>query len=174
MDTVGRIMAHARKNKSSLVCVDKVGLGAGVFSRLNEVYSDPSDDEDEDIVQKVTVYGFDGRVEAPGPLNEMTFRNYKSYAWFQAAEVFRDRKIDIPPDDVLKSQLAGMTWHFTNGEVIMLDKNEDIRTKMGQSPDRATTVVMAIDALKRAPYKRHFDAYTRKSTKPRRLNWATV
>lgn len=172
MDTVGRIMAHARKNRSSLVCVDKVGLGAGVYSRLQEVYSD-SEGDDEEADGHIIVYGFDGRIEPPGDLNGMTFKNYKSYAWFQAAEAFRERQIDIPPDDVLKAQLSGVTWHFTNGEVIALDKNEDVREKLGQSPDRATTVIMGLDALKRAPYRKHFDAYQRKA-RPQRFNWATV
>lgn len=154
MDTVGRAMAHAKKNKSNLICVDKVGLGAGVYSRLKQVYSE------DDNKDPMAIYGFDGRIEPPGPLNELTFANYKTWAWFMARDEFIEKRVDIPDDPVLKSQLTGVTWHFSNGDVMMLDKNQDIKKNLGQSPDRATTVVMGLDALRRANPKKIRDVYT--------------
>lgn len=173
MDTCGRLQAHAKKNGSKLVCIDKVGLGAGVYSRLIEVYSNAEGDEKDDMI----VYGFDGRVSPPGELNDMTFKNYKTYAWFKAREIFKERRVDIPPDPILKSQLTGMTWRFTSGEVIMLDTNTEVRERLGQSPDRATTLVMGLDALARCPISKKRDKYDRNYTSravPKRLNWATV
>lgn len=176
MDTTGRLQAHAKKNGSNMICVDKVGLGAGVFARLNEIYSDP---EDQDKA-KVTIYGFDGRISPPGPLNEMTFKNYKTYAWFKARDIFKEGRVDIPEDPILKAQLAGMTWKFTSGEVIMLDTNQDVKERLGQSPDRATTLVMGLDALSRATVLKPYDRYARpqfrghRTQSGRRLNWATV
>lgn len=177
MDSCGRIQAHAKKNGSNLICIDKVGLGAGVYSRLNEIYGSSEDDE---IEQKVTIYGFDGRISPPGQLNEMTFKNYKTYAWFKAREIFKASRVDIPDDPVLKAQLAGMTWKFTSGEVIMLDTNEDVKERLGQSPDRGTTVVMGLDALSRAAIIKPYDKYARpqfnrpRHTNGRRMTWATV
>lgn len=178
MDTTGRLQAHAKKNGSNMICIDKVGLGAGVYSRLNEIYGSS---EDEKMEQKVSVYGFDGRIYPPGPLNEMTFKNYKTYAWFKAREIIKEGRADIPDDQVLKAQLAGMTWKFTSGEVIMLDKNEDVRKRLGQSPDRATTLIMGLDALTRAQVIKPYDKYARKqygqhrsSMGHRKMNWATV
>lgn len=174
MDTCGRIQAHARKNGSNMICVDKVGLGAGVFSRLNEIYSQDESDLERTSI-RVTVYGFDGRIEAPGPLNEQTFKNYKSWAWFKARERMKEGRLDIPDDEVLRSQLAGVTWKFTSGEVIMLDKNEDIKERLGSSPDRATTVIMGIDAIDRAQIVKRHDAYARPQFHSRmrhRRRWA--
>lgn len=113
----------------------------------------------------------------PGDLNDMTFRNYKTYAWFKAREQFRDRHVDIPDDQVLRSQLAGMTWKFTSGEVIMLDTNEDVRERLGQSPDRATTLIMGLDSLPRCPVSKKRDRYDHtihNRSVSKRLNWATV
>jgi phage terminase large subunit len=155
MDTVGRAMAHATKNKSNLICVDKVGLGAGVYSRLKEVYSDQDAKEKE----VMTVYGFDGRIEPPGQLNEQTFANYKAWAWFKARDEFMAGAVDIPDDATLRAQLSGVTWHFTNGDVIIIDKNEDLKKNLGASPDRATTVIMGLDALAKAPAKKVRDVY---------------
>jgi hypothetical protein len=141
MDTVGRIMAHAKQNKSSLVCVDKVGLGAGVYSRLQEIYTTD---------KTMRVYGFDSRISAPGDLNSQTFKNYKTYAWFKAREMFKDRKCCIPDDPTLKSQLASVTYHFTAGDVLMIDAKDDLKERMGGSPDRADAYVMGLDALDKA------------------------
>lgn len=168
MDTVGRAMSHAKKNSSNMICVDKVGLGAGVYSRLQEIYSkeDDFDEEREDVA----VYGFDGRIAAPGPLNDMTFQNYKAWAWFKARDAFMEGSVDIPDDAKLRGQLTGVTWHYTNGDVIAIDKIEDLKKNLGASPDRATTVVMGLDALSKATPKRMRDAYVSAGSRSIRIS----
>lgn len=167
MDTVGRIQAHAQKNKSNLICIDMVGMGQGAYDRLCEIYGDN---------ENMTVYGFDGRVSPPGlgspsaagrgkSLAQRTYRNYKTYAWFKAAEKFAERLCDIPDDSILKSQLASVTWHYTSGEVICLDAKEDLKEKLKHSPDRADAYVMGLDALDRADPVRKLDAYTNDTEK---------
>lgn len=150
MDTVGRIMTHAKKHKSNMICVDKVGLGAGVYSRLMEVYSDD---------KRMRVYGFDSRVSAPGPLNDMTFANYRAYAWFKVRELARQKKLDLHEEPTLLSQLSSVTYHFTNGDEIIIDKKEDLRETMGGSPDRADAYIMGIDALDHADFVEIRDAW---------------
>ena len=177
MDSCGRIQAHAKKNGSNLICIDKVGLGAGVYSRLQEIYG--QSDDDPEGTPKVTVYGFDGRISPPGALNDMTFKNYKTYAWFKARDIIKEGRCDIPNDSVLKSQLAGVTWKFTSGEVIMLDTNQDVKERLGQSPDRATTLIMGLDALSRASIIKPYDKYSRPQYNRARMgnhrvSWATV
>jgi hypothetical protein len=173
MDTTGRIQAHAKKHGSKLICVDKVGLGAGVYARLVEIFSGTNEEDKSEVV----IYGFDGRISPPGDLNGMTFKNHKTYAWFKAREQIKDVHADILDDSILKSQLAGMTWRFTSGEVIMLDTNQDVRARLGQSPDRATTYIMGLDALSRCPVLKIKDRYDRSHSSravQKRLNWATV
>lgn len=160
MDTVGRIQAHATKNKSNLICIDVVGMGQGPYDRLCEVYADHPN---------MTVYAFDGRLTAPAPkmqpgqpkaLIQRTYKNFKTYAWFRAAEKFAERLCDIPDDTILKSQLSSVTWHYTSDEVIALDSKEDLREKLKHSPDRAETYVMGLEALDHADPIRKVDAYT--------------
>lgn len=161
MDSVGRIMAHAKINESNLICVDKVGEGAGVYSRLCEVYSDDDD---------MTIYGFDGRITAPAGLNEETYKNYKTYAWFKAARMFRERLCDIPNDQTLISQLAGVTFHYTLGDVQMLDKKDDLKKKLRGSPDRADAYVMGLDALEYARPVEVRDRYAKRQGRGYRLS----
>ncbi len=150
MDTTGRIQAHAKENKSNLVCVDKVGEGAGVYSRLGEIFTnDP----------RMTVYGFDGRIKAPEGIHQETYRNYKTFAWFKAAKLFAEQRCDIPNDPTLISQLTSVTYHFNSNEVLMLDSKEDLKEKLRRSPDRADAYVMGLDALDYASPVVKVDAY---------------
>lgn len=149
MDTCGRIQSHARKNRSSLIGVDKVGLGAGLLSRLYEVYEDEKD---------IVVYGYDGRVKAKDP---DTFANHKAESWWRAAELFAERICDIPNDPVLISQLSSVTYHFKSNEKIALDSKEDLKEKMRHSPDRAEAYVMGLDALEHTPLYKPTDRYAR-------------
>lgn len=141
MDTCGRIQYHAQRNGSNMICVDKVGLGGGVYSRLTEIFSDSS---------RMEVYGFDGRVSAPMGIDEQTYSNYKTYAWFKASEDFRDCKVSIPDDGVLKRQLMGVKYKYISDRKISLFRKDDIKKTLGESPDRADALVMGLDAVRRA------------------------
>lgn len=141
MDTCGRIQYHAQRNGSNMICVDKVGLGGGVYSRLTEIFRDSS---------RMEVYGFDGRLSAPMGIDDQTYSNYKTYAWFKASEDFRDCKVSIPDDGVLKRQLMGVKYKYISDRKISLFRKDDIKKTLGESPDRADALVMGLDAVRRA------------------------
>jgi phage terminase large subunit len=149
MDTVGRLVSHAKINKSNLICVDKIGVGKGVLDRLNEIYA-----EDD----RMTIYGFDSRVKA---IDKVTYYNKRAEAWFYAAEMFAERRCDIPNDPILIKQLSGISWKFHSAGRIILASKDELRPMLGGSPDRGDTYIMGLDALRIAePYKKP-DAYMR-------------
>ena len=155
MDTTGRIQAHARKNGSNMIAVDKIGSGAGVYSRLCEIY----DDDDS-----MDIFGFDSRLTGKDMSTEdgITFHNLKAAAWWKAGIKFFEGYCDIPNDPKLINQLAGVTYHFlSNGKIIIDDKEKVIKKKLGCSPDRAETYVMGLEALDRAEPVSKPDAYMR-------------
>jgi len=152
MDTCGRLQAHARKNKSTLICLDKVGCGIGVYDRLGEIYAD---DKDKDVV---TIYGFDSREKANDPI---TFGNRRAEVWWKAGQKFAERKCDIPNDPILIKELSGVTYHFRSNGKIFIDKKEDLKAQLGKSPDRGDTYVMALEALEMAEAYSKPDAYMR-------------
>ena len=137
MDTIGRLVVHQKKNHSNMICVDKVGEGSGVYSRLAEIYAGDAG---------VTIYGFDGRISAPKPHDE-TYSNYKTYAWFNARAMFREVQCNIPNDSILKDQLACVTYKNHLREKRILTSKEEIKEKLRASPDRADAYVMGLDAL---------------------------
>jgi len=143
MDTAGRIIAHQKKNKSNTIMIDVIGVGAGVYSRVCEVYADdPS----------VSVIAFDGRVKAG---DEQTYANLKAEAWFYAAHLFHEQKCHIPNDTVLISQLSSVTYEMmSNGKMRVTPKDKLIE-KLSHSPDRGDAYVMGLWAYKNAiPYKK--------------------
>ncbi len=159
MDTCGRLQAHARQNGSNMIALDKIGSGAGVYGRLVEIYS--ADDKRAD---EMMIYGFDSRLTGKNLSKDdaITFHNKKAAAWWNAGVKFSEGKCDIPNDPKLINQLAGVTYHFlSNGKIIVDDKEKVIRPKLGCSPDRAETYVIALDALEIAQPVSKPDAYMR-------------
>lgn len=145
MDTVGRIVAHQKMNKSTLISVDIIGEGRGVYDRLCEIYRD-----DDDII----VYGYDGRTK---PHDDKTYYNKRAEDWFKAAEKFRERKCDIPNDPVLIQQLSKMPFKYTSNGKLLLEKKE----KLATSPDRADAYIMALDAEEHCTPSKKPDKYMR-------------
>ncbi len=145
MDTVGRVIAHAKRNTSTVIAVDKPGEGAGVWSRLREVF------QNDINANKMVIYGFDGRISPPEGLDDETYANYKTYAWFKASKLyFKEGKANIPNDPELIRQLSAVKWKYhSNGKIILEDKKK-IKEILGRSPDRADTYVIALDALQYA------------------------
>ena len=162
MDTVGRIQAHAKKNGSNLICVDKIGIGAGVVARLQEIY-------EGDI--NMEIYGFDSRLSAPIGIDDETYANYKAYAWFKARDkYFIPRLCSIPDDPILKRQLTKIRYRYTSGgkggKYMLLPKK--IQKKLlGCSPDRADCYIMGLDALERAKFTQPTEVVSEHWVNPR-------
>lgn len=142
MFTASRLVMHQKKNRSSVICVDSIGVGSGVFSRLRQVYSDERD---------VYIFGFDSRINPPGENNQRIYKNYKTYAWFTVAEeYFQPGKVSIPNDPELLRQLSNVPYTYSsNGKFTVLPK-EKIKKILKVSPDRADACVMGLHALSKA------------------------
>ena len=137
MDTVGRLQFHAVKNNSTLIAVDKVGEGSGVYSRLVEIF----------IGKPTMVYGFDSRLHAPDGRMHETYANYKSYAWYEVARpAFQNKKAIVPNDYILIEELATPCFEFRGGK-IAIELKDKIKDRLGRSPNRGDTYVMGLDAL---------------------------
>lgn len=137
MDTCGRLVVHQQKNNSNLISVDKVGSGAGVWSRLKEVYADKPN---------IVIHGFDSRTtDFPSEIDKETYANYRAYAYFNASqEFFKSLRCSIPNDPKLINQLCRAQFMYTsNGKRILRPKKEG-----GDSPDRADALVIGLDAYR--------------------------
>lgn len=165
MDTVGRISFHAKTHGSSLIAVDKVGEGSGVYSRIREMYGED---------KRMRVYGFDGRISPPAGEPKLTYFNYKSYAWFTASKgPIANKKCSILPDEELIRQLCGVRYRYVNGKLALVSK-EEIKEDLGCSSDRADMFIMGLDALQYAPFVQIRDRWDPEEKKTYQFNPATV
>src|SRR3990167_11469808 len=139
MDTCGRVVAHVKSHGSSLVVVDGIGVGAGLYSRLVEIFANDA---------KVKVHKFDSRISPPEEFAG-TYHNYKTYAWFQARDkYFGEHTVSLPNDPILVKQLATCPYKYTsNGKYIIRPKKEIRRMLNDTSPDRGDCYVMGLDGL---------------------------
>ncbi len=143
MDTVGRLVAHQKLNRSNFISVDKVGSGAGVYSRLKEIYDNDS---------YVKVHGFDGRItDFPTQEAKETYANYRAFAYFDAAQKwFKESRCSLPDDRKLIAQLCSMPFKFNSSGKFQILSKEEIKQKYGWSPDRADAYIIGLDALRYA------------------------
>jgi len=97
------------------------------------------------------------------------FRNKRAEAYWRFREALDPEQeggsvIALPNDPLLKADLAAAHWQNTRNGILIEDK-DDIRKRIGRSPDRADAVVMALSEGDRA-VKREL-MRTRQSDRPR-------
>lgn len=86
---------------------------------------------------------------------QLEFFNIRSQLWWQfreALDPIKGDSIALPPDRRLAAQLASPTWKL-KGTAILIESKDEIKKRLGSSPDDADAVIMAWhkrdDALRR-------------------------
>lgn len=130
MESVGRFRRLAGDNRR--VCppthVDATGLGAGVFDRLREL--------------NYPVIAFNGGEKAWNPLK---YKNRRAEAYWTAREMMEAGLIDIEAEDTdLQAELMEVKFKVDSGGRTQIEAKEDITARIGHSPDRADSFVMAL------------------------------
>jgi hypothetical protein len=75
----------------------------------------------------------------------LRFRNRRAEIWWRLKEALDpsgNAYIALPPDPQLKADLTTPRWRITGGG-ILIESKEDIRKRLGRSPDRGDAVAMA-------------------------------
>jgi hypothetical protein len=73
-------------------------------------------------------------------------RNCRSEAWWTLRELLdpsADPDIALPDDEMLLGDLSTPKWEVRSGGKIKVESTDDIRTRIGRSPDDGTAVVQA-------------------------------
>lgn len=125
---------------SHRVGVDSVGVGAGAVNEAKRLgfrvralnggaKATRTHDEDEDV-------GEGGKKVS----NEERFANLRAQMWWQLREDLRNGRIALPDDKELVQDLITPTW-WTHGGKIFVEPKEDIRDRLGRSPDKGDAAV---------------------------------
>ncbi|MEZ2446113.1 hypothetical protein AB6805_30570 [Chitinophaga sp. RCC_12] len=138
--TVNKLKGHEDKfsGKKSKAFVDTIGEGAGVFSRLEELnipgvysckYSEAAEDSGGKPLTDITgIYTF---------ANMRAYLHWAVRDWLDPA---KKSKAMLPPDDELFAELTEATWKFQSNGRIIIEPKDDIKKRLGRSPDKADSL----------------------------------
>lgn len=136
MKIVGMVvneMNRSKVRKNSRALIDTIGEGAGVFSRLEEIG-----------LAGATSCKFS---ESAKGLSDVTgqykFENMRAYLHWCVRDWLDPRNktgAALPPDDELLEELTAIKWSFSSSGGIFIEKKDDIKERLGRSPDKSDSL----------------------------------
>lgn len=129
METAGRVKAEwdmtTVSERPSEICVDVIGLGAGVCDRLRELGLP---------ARGVNV--------AESPAMGERFMNLRAELYWQTREWFAARDCNLAGDAALGNELVIVKYKFTSSGKIQIESKADIKKRGHPSPDIADAFVL--------------------------------
>ena len=133
MITAGECVVMRKKHDATLIAVDSIGEGRGVVDRLNEL--------------KEPVMEIKGSEKA----TQGNYKNMRAQIWWEAGQIFKNREISIPDDEYLRGDLSSPRYKIVSSSgTIQIEGKDEIKRRLGRSPDRADALVMGLHALEYA------------------------
>jgi hypothetical protein len=135
MQTTGRVQGIINATPERRPVVDVIGIGAGVVDRLREL--------------KITVSAFNASegTDRKDRSGELGFTNTRSAAWWNLREQLDPTyspTLALPPDDLLTGDLTAPHWRVMSGGNIQIESKDEIRKRLGRSPDSGDAVMQAV------------------------------
>lgn len=142
MTTANKVAALLRYPQS-IAIVDVIGVGAGVVDRLRE------------LRQTVIPYNASERSTEKDATGEFTFVNHRSATWWKLREMLDPSRpggatIMLPDDDQMIADLTAPLWKVQQGARIAIESKDEIKRRLGRSPDTGDAVVIAFSAHREA------------------------
>jgi hypothetical protein len=129
MDTMhlaGWIIAAIKEWQPARVCIDEIGVGAGVVDRLRE--------------QGYRVKGINVARRAG---QEGIFANLRADGYWRLRELFSSGNIKIPADNHLMGELAALRYSYDSQGRIQMESKDAMRQTGLPSPDKADALMLA-------------------------------
>jgi hypothetical protein len=114
------------------IVVDDVGVGGGVTDQLR--------------ARELEVHAFNGGERARQPA---LYPNRRSEMWFVLAEALAE--LDLDGDDQLAAELTAPMFRYDGDLRRVVERKEDTKRRLGRSPDRADSVMLALAVGRWAP-----------------------
>lgn len=135
MSTAGRVAGILDSEPGATAAVDVIGVGAGVYDRLREQG------------HNVEAFNASAGTRRRDASNEFGFSNSRAAAHWNLRELLdpsRRPEVALPPDDELLGDLTAVHWRVMSGGKIQVESKDDIRKRIGRSPDRGDAVMIAL------------------------------
>lgn len=125
MSLVGAIVNEIEQEKPAEICVDSIGIGAGVADRLREL-------------------GYpvrDVNVSESSALNQKANR-LRDELWLQVRDFLAQRACSIPNHAGLRADLITPRYSFTSNGKIVVESKPDMKKRLRRSPDFADSLAL--------------------------------
>ena len=144
MQTCGRVLAAARRERPARLVVDGVGLGAGVVDRLREL-------QREGELPGCEIVCFASGERASDPAR---WKSRRDEAYWALRERYRDGAIAHEPGvgSRLTGQLTALRYRFTSRGQVEIESKDELRRRGVPSPDHADAVALAFAPLAPPPF----------------------
>ena len=126
MQLVGWVNAAIRESSPAYVCVDEIGVGAGVVDRLREVG-----------------HSIRGINVARSAHQAGLFANLRAEGYWRLRDLFSTGQINIPSDNQLMGELAAMRYSYDSQGRIQIESKDSMRHRGLPSPDKADALMLA-------------------------------
>lgn len=128
MELVGIIKRIIIKEQPKRVCIDSIGIGAGVVDRLHELGYD-------NIVEGVNVAR---RADEPDK-----YKNLRAELWDMMRDWFtQEMPVEIPDSDELQTDLTGLGYKFDSSDRLQIEGKDDAKKRGLLSPDTADCLML--------------------------------
>lgn len=125
MALAANVMLLANKHNADVICVDGVGVGAGVVDRLAEL--------------RMPVVDVQSAAAATDPRK---YINTRSELWGRVAEFVESA--DLPDDKELLEELGWPEYGYNTKLQIQVESTKSIKEREGRSPDNASALIMTM------------------------------
>jgi hypothetical protein len=127
MELVGLIRRIIDKERPAKVCIDCIGIGAGIVDRLLEI--------GYDMVEGVNV--------ARSANDRDKFKNLRAELWHDMREwLAQDMPVQIPDSDELLGDLTSLGYKFDSSARLQIESKDDLRKRGMKSPDTADSLAL--------------------------------
>ena len=134
MQLTGWVAAAIQEFQPDRVCIDEIGVGAGVVDRLRE--------------QGYQVKGIN---VARWARQDKLFANLRAEGYWRLRELFATGTISIPTDSRLMGELAALRYSYDSQGRIIMESKEAMRQRGQASPDVADALMLSfVDPPSRA------------------------
>jgi len=112
------------------IVIDEIGIGSGIVDRLREL--------------GFSVKGFvGGSSPRGGSRRAARFLNRRAQTFWELRQKLEAGEIALPEDEQLADELCAIQWKITSAGKIQIEPKDELRGRLGRSPDRADAVAMA-------------------------------
>lgn len=128
MELAGIIKRILIKEQPKRICIDSIGIGAGVVDRLHELgYSN--------IVEGVNVAR---RASEPDK-----YKNLRAELWDNMREWFlQEMPVQIPDSDELQTDLTNLGYKYDSSDRLQIESKEDAKKRGLLSPDTSDALML--------------------------------